>query len=90
MADAVALALTACLPGNWTAYNVGSGHGASIRDLLHTAEQVIGRAARVTYGPPAAEPAELVADASRIRTDLGWWPTRSDLPTILRDAWNAA
>lgn len=90
MADAVALALPACRPGTWTPYNIGSGHGASIRDLLRTAEQVTGCRVPVIYGPPAAEPPELVADPSCIRTNLGWRPTRSDLLTIVRDAWDAA
>ena len=43
----------------------------------------------VSYGPAAAEPRELVADSSRIRQELGWTSPRSDLATIVRDAWEA-
>ena len=34
------------------------------------------------------DPAELVADGARARELLGWEPSRSDLATIVRDAWN--
>jgi len=33
------------------------------------------------------DPAELVADAALARTELGWGPQRSELATILADAW---
>jgi UDP-glucose 4-epimerase len=43
----------------------------------------------VRWGPPAAEPRELRADSSHIRTELGWRPSRSGLETIVADAWEA-
>ncbi|MPZ65685.1 MAG: NAD-dependent epimerase/dehydratase family protein [Pseudonocardiaceae bacterium] len=89
MTDAVCLALAACKPGQWTPYNVGSGRGASIRALLTTAAEVTGQAVPVTHGPAASEPRELVADNSRIRAELGWTPSRSELATIVTDAWKA-
>jgi len=89
MADAVCLALSACRPGQWTPYNVGSGRGASIRDLLVKVPEVTGQAVPVSYGPPVLEPRELVADSSRIRAALGWDTPRSDIARIVADAWKA-
>ncbi len=90
MADAFARALDACRPGHWTAYNVGSGRRSTIMDVVAAAEAVAGRVLPVRRDPPAAEPAELRADASRIRRDLGWRPESSDLQRIVADAYTAA
>jgi UDP-glucose 4-epimerase len=43
----------------------------------------------VRHLPPVVEPAELLADASRIRTELGWRPERSELRRIVADAYGA-
>ena len=90
MADAFARALDACRPGHWTAYNVGSGRRSTIMDVVAAAEAVAGRVLPVRHDPAAAEPAELRADASRIRRDLGWRPESSDLQRIVADAYAAA
>lgn len=90
MADAFARALDACRPGQWTAYNVGCGRRSTIMDVVAATEAVAGRRLPVRHRPPAAEPAELLADASRIRRDLGWRPERSDLHRIVADAYAAA
>ena len=90
MADAFVRALDACRPGHWTAYNVGSGRRSTIMDVVAAAEAVAGRVLPVRHDPPAAEPAELLADASRIRRDLGWRPESSNLPRIVADAVAAA
>ena len=91
MADAFARALDACRPGHWTAYNVGSGgRRSTIMDVVAAAEAVAGRVVPVRHEPPATEPAELKADASRIRRDLGWRPEASDLHRIVADAHAAA
>ena len=59
-------------------------------DVVAAAEAVAGRGLPVRHRPPAAEPAELLADASRIRRELGWRPERSDLQRIVADAYAAA
>jgi len=70
-------------------YNIGSGTGASIMDVVAAAERVTARTVPVVHKPPAAEPPMLVCDPSRALAELGWKPRRSDLDTILRDAWTA-
>lgn len=89
MAEAFALALDACVPGQWRAYNVGSGRRTRVRDVLRAAEQVTGRRVPVQHRAPANEPPVLVADNTRIRHELGWTPHNSDLTTILTGSWNA-
>ena len=69
-------------------YNVG-GVGVSVRDVIETVERITDRPVPVRWGPPANEPRELRADSSRIRTELGWQASRSDLDTIVSDAWHA-
>jgi UDP-glucose 4-epimerase len=90
MADAFVRALPACRPGRWRPYNVGAGRGSTIAEVIAAAEAVAGRRLPVRYGPPVAEPAALVADAGRIRRELGWTAPRSDLRRIVADAYAAA
>jgi UDP-glucose 4-epimerase len=88
LARAYVLALEAVGSAGHCIYNVG-GVGASVRDVIEVAERVTGRPVPVRWGPPANEARELRADSSRIRAELGWQPTRSDLDTIVSDAWHA-
>lgn len=89
MADAVVRALDACTPGTWRAYNVGSGHRTAVRDVIAAAQEVTGRPVPVRHRPAAPEPPVLLADSTRIRTELGWQPRRSQIRQILTDAWSA-
>jgi UDP-glucose-4-epimerase GalE len=69
------------------AMNLGSGHGYSVRQVLETTEQVVGRPVPHVVGSRRpGDPARLVADPSRAMTTLGWRPVRSDLTTIIADA----
>ncbi|MEM6696629.1 MAG: UDP-glucose 4-epimerase GalE [Pseudomonadota bacterium] len=82
-----ALAFTGDHQG-FEAFNLGTGHGASVREVVQVAERVTGRALPHTFGPRRAGDAPaLVADAGRARTMLGWQPAQSDLDTIVETAW---
>ena len=87
MADAFVRALDACVPGTWQAYNIGSGRRTTVREVLDTAAAVTGKDVPIRHAPPAAEPPELVADSSKAAAELGWQPRKSDLRTIITDAW---
>jgi UDP-glucose 4-epimerase len=89
LARAYAAALDVAGPAGHRIYNVGSGVGVSIREIIETTERITGRPVPVRWGPPVREPGELRADSSRINTELGWHPTRSSLETIIADAWQA-
>ena len=70
-------------------YNVGSGVGASVMEIVKAAERVTGQPVPVVHRPPADEPARLLSDASRALAELGWKPRHSIVDEILRDAWSA-
>ncbi len=59
-------------------YNLGSGKGTSVREVIETAERVIGKKIAVRQEPPRpGDPKVLVADISRARRELGWEPRRT-------------
>jgi len=71
------------------AYNVGRGVGASVREVIDVAAEVIGRDLDAEVVPRRpGDPPYLVASAQRIRDELGWSATR-DLPDMVRSAWSA-
>lgn len=70
------------------AYNLGNGHGFSVRQVIDSAERVTGRSIPVELaGRRPGDPAVLVADSKRAVAELGWRPKYRDLETILRHAW---
>ncbi|MGH3328202.1 MAG: NAD-dependent epimerase/dehydratase family protein [Streptomycetales bacterium] len=87
LAAAYVLALQGCEPGRHQVFNVGSGTGVSVLDVIAAAEAVTGRPLAVLHRPPQPEPPVLLADSSRIRDQLAWCPERSDIPRIIADAW---
>ncbi|MBI4022818.1 UDP-glucose 4-epimerase GalE [Candidatus Berkelbacteria bacterium] len=72
------------------AFNLGSGHGASVRTVIETVEAVTGRPVEVKrVARRAGDPASLVADPSAARRTLGWTPAYPDLRSIVASAWAA-
>jgi UDP-glucose 4-epimerase len=70
-------------------YNLGTGRGYSVREVIQTVEQVTGKKVPVKEGPRrAGDPDVLVADSSKIRRDLGWEPKYPELRQIVETAWN--
>jgi UDP-glucose 4-epimerase len=64
-------------------------HPSTVHDVIAAAETVTGRPVPRRHTTTAREPATLLADSTRIRTELGWRPERSTLPEIIADAWCA-
>ena len=89
LAGAFVLAVGAAEPGRHLVLNAGSGAGVSVRDVIGAVEAVSGRPVVVEHRPPADEPRALVTDGTRARAELGWRPARSDLASIVADAWAA-
>jgi UDP-glucose-4-epimerase GalE len=89
LARAHVLALEHLLDGGGSiAVNLASGQGASVLNVIDTARAVTGRKIDVRAAPRRpGDPAILVADATRARELLGWSAERSDLATIIDDAW---
>jgi UDP-glucose-4-epimerase GalE len=69
-------------------YNLGSGDGMSVRQVIDTVGRVAGAVVPHSIGPRrAGDPARLVASNARARAELGWTPRRASLDTIVRTAW---
>jgi UDP-glucose-4-epimerase GalE len=93
LASAHLAALERVKLGRMARYNLGSGRGASVRELVAAAGRAAGRIVPVTVEPPRpGDPAVLVADVTAARAGLGWTPRNSDLDGIVRAAlrWHAA
>jgi UDP-glucose 4-epimerase len=86
VASAFRLAMEADHSGHAT-FNVGTGKGVSIRDVVATAEEVTGRTIPVEHLPPKDEPHTLISDPEKIRRRLGWEPAHSKLSEILKSAY---
>jgi UDP-glucose 4-epimerase len=72
-------------------FNVGTGTGHSVFEMVKAVEAVTGLRVPYVVGPRReGDPAELVAASTKLRTKLGWKPRYEDLETIVRHAWNFA
>ena len=89
LCEAHLLAVDWMTSGNQSAiFNLGNGHGFSVRQVIDTAEAVTGRSVpREIARRREGDPARLVADAARAREALGWMPRYPDLHTIIEHAW---
>lgn len=70
-------------------YNVGTGHGFSVREIIDAVRRVTGVdiTVRVADRRPG-DPPVLVAASDKIKSDLGWNPQFSDIDSIVGTAWN--
>jgi UDP-glucose-4-epimerase GalE len=69
-------------------YNLGTGKGVSVQEILAAIAQVTGVSMMAPQGARReGDPAVLIANASRAKLDLAWRPTLSDLETIIRTSW---
>ena len=70
------------------AFNLGTGTGASVRQVLDAVGRVAGKPVPHGIGPRrAGDPAELVSDPSKAIGELGWTPALSSLDSIVSTAW---
>ncbi len=91
LAQAHLLALEHAVPGEHRIYNLGSGIGFSVREVIETCRRVTGHPIPAVEAPRrAGDPATLVAANRLARTELGWAPKHTDLSTIVGDAWSFA
>jgi UDP-glucose 4-epimerase len=82
-----ALALDALEPGRHRIYNLGTGDGYTVKEVVDAARRVTGREIRAIEEPRRpGDPAALVAASERIRAELGWRPEQG-LDDMVADAW---
>ena len=71
------------------AFNLGTGKGHSVRQVIEAVERVSGQKVPFQDLPRrAGDPAELVADAQEALRGLAWRARHSDLGSIVESAWN--
>lgn len=69
-------------------FNLGTGSGFSVREVMDRGAAVTGRPVPCNTGPRrAGDCTKLVSGSTRAVTDLGWEPRRSALDTMIADAW---
>jgi UDP-glucose 4-epimerase len=68
--------------------NLGTGRGITVKELLATVQQVVGRDFDIEYGPRReGDSPALVADNTLAKQTIGWSP-QHDLHSIIHSAWN--
>jgi len=69
-------------------YNLGSGQGFSVKEILDVCRKVTGHPIPAETGPRRpGDPAVLVAGAERAREELGWQPVLTSMHDIVATAW---
>jgi UDP-glucose 4-epimerase len=69
-------------------YNLGTGGGSSVRQVIDAAAEVTGKRIEVVEKPRRpGDPARLIASSDKIRKELGWTPQFQSLPAIIESAW---
>lgn len=92
LADAHVLAVEKLLAGGASAssdaFNVGTGAGHSVMDVVQAVEAVTGKKVPLETGPRReGDPPSLVANSDKLRQKLGWKPRYPDLVDMVSTAW---
>ncbi|MHC4236185.1 MAG: UDP-glucose 4-epimerase GalE [Planctomycetota bacterium] len=88
LADVHRLVLESQEPGVFRYYNVGTGVGNSVKQVIEAARSVTGHdIPAVPSARRAGDPPELYADPTKIMTELGWKPRYTDIAAIAETAW---
>ncbi len=88
LADAHLRVLDVLASGRSGRWNVGNGHGYSVREVIAAVERIGGRPVPHSFGPRrAGDPAALVASSAKLMAETGWSPGLAGLDDIVRTAW---
>ena len=90
LAEAHRLALQRLLSGDkGSAYNLGTGTGSSVLEIIEAVERVTGRTVSRVDGPRrAGDPEGLYAASEKVTRELNWRPRFQDLDVIVQTAWH--
>lgn len=90
LAQAHILALDYLMQGGENnVFNLGNGVGFTVKEIIDTAEKVVGKPIKCEMAARrAGDPAQLVASSEKAKTVLGWKPKYDDIETIIGSAWN--
>jgi len=88
LVDAHLTAMTVLKPGDTRVYNLGSGSGYSVREMLDAAKIVTQREIPTEYvDRREGDPAVLLANPDKAKRELGWNPKYTDMMDIIETAW---
>jgi UDP-glucose-4-epimerase GalE len=88
LATAHLAALEKLQPGNELKLNLGTGEGASVKQVIDRCREVTGHPIPTREGPRRpGDPPELVADPTAAKRALGWEARHKDVRTIIESAW---
>lgn len=88
IAEAHVLALNHFSDDNFQVFNIGTGKGRSVIEIISTASEVLGKIIPMEMREKRqGDPAEVVADNTKILSAWGFSPKKSDLETILKSAY---
>jgi UDP-glucose 4-epimerase len=69
-------------------YNLGTGGGSSVREVIDAARQITGRKIDIVEKPRRpGDPPRLIASSEKIKRELGWEPQFQNLDAIIESAW---
>jgi UDP-glucose 4-epimerase len=69
-------------------YNLGTGGGASVREVIDSCRKVTGRKIDIVEKPRRpGDPPRLIASSEKIKRELGWKPQFQSLDAIIESAW---
>ena len=88
LAEAHRLVLERLEQGKAKVYNVGTGRGVSVLEVVEAARRVTGRPIPIlAQSRRPGDPPTLIADGSALRSELSWTPRYPDIDSVIRSAW---
>ncbi len=89
LAEAHLVAIEKLLAGGASdVFNVGTGAGQSVLEVMRAVEQVTGRKVPHAIGPRReGDPAVLVANSDKLKRTLGWKPKFTEIKDVVATAW---
>lgn len=87
LASAHVLALEKMEAGTFKAYNLGTGKGFSVKEIVNSVESITGNKVKADYADRrAGDPPVLMATGNLAKKELGWSPSHSSIENIIKTA----
>lgn len=88
LADVHRIAVETQKPGEFRYYNIGTGSGVSVKELIEVAREVTGHdIPAIPSARREGDPPELYADPTKVNAELGWQPKHADIRPVIETAW---